>query len=181
MKIFTLGSIKKKNEVLHLEYPLRMFDGNPLINQWTPPRISRFNVGTMFFDLMTCDTYSLFFANEKTREALQPILANDVEFLPTSPASDLSDLYYIFNVTRVLPCALDKDKSDIAYFSTGRIMDVYGYVFNHNTANIITEDTLVFKIDDIDISPVFVTEKFIDMLDQLHLTRSFDFKEIAEI
>ena len=182
MKIFTLGSKHKKKEVLHLEYPLRMFDGNPLSNQWTPPRISRFNVGKMFFDLMTCDTSSLFIVNENAHKSLQPIMDADVEFLPTSADNDLSDSYYVFNVTKVLHCALDQNNSDIAYFSTGRIMDVYKYVFNNDAIKLlITEDILVFKIDDLDCSPIFFTPKFIDVVNQLNLTRSFDFKEIAEI
>lgn len=181
MKIYTLKPNNNKAEVFNLECPLDMFDGISLVAQWIPPRISRFNVGKMFYDLMTCDTPSLIITNENAHHSLQALMLEDAEFLQTTPSNELSESYYIFNVVKVIHRALDTSKSKISYFPSGRILRIYNYVFNDDAKKIINDEVLVFKIDDIDISPIFVTEKFIDMLKQLHLTRSFDFKEIAEI
>ena len=180
MKIYILKATNKKAEVFNLESPVRMFNGAPLNEHWHPPRISRFNVGISFFDLMTCNTSSLLVATQHAYEVLLPHMGGEMEFLPT--ISDTNSNYFLINVISVFYQALDKCKSKISYFSSGKIMYVNEYAFTQEIINRLYEtESMVFKIDDFDISPIFFTERFIELLNNTGLSTAFEFKMIADI
>ena len=101
--------------------------------------------------------------------ALSDLLQGNGELLPIV----CDDEYYsIFNVTRVVD-ALDEENSELTLFSDGRIMDIDRHAFFPEKLKGIH----VFKIPQIVLMDVFVTDAFVDRVKAADL-KGFEFRPV---
>src|SRR5688572_26157927 len=87
-------------------------------------------------------------------EALGPLLQEHGELLPLECSE--ADLV-MYNPTRVLD-ALDQTASSVLRFGDGRIMMIQRHVFRAEALAGVD----VFKLANLDVSPTFVSERFVD-------------------
>ncbi|MBQ3922205.1 MAG: hypothetical protein II707_02830, partial [Spirochaetales bacterium] len=103
------------------------------------------------------------------------VLTKHISLLPNLTFKSI-DKKYSFIVAKQYD-VLDFDKSKFIYFSgTKDIMDVKQYVFK---TNVLKDDWFCFKVKNLDYSPVFVTEKFVDLYKQ-NKWCGYDFKLVFE-
>jgi hypothetical protein len=87
-------------------------------------------------------------------EAILPLLHGNGEVLPLACADEL----YVFNPTNLIDC-LDDEKSDLVRFKDGNaIMRISKHVFRRE--RIVGVDA--FKIPNLRVSPLFVTDAFVE-------------------
>jgi len=101
--------------------------------------------------------------NERAKEALSDLLEGRGELLPLRVRDDGD--HYVFNVTR-LSEALNQGRSELAFFRSGRIMDVDRYEFHSSK---LSADA-IFKLPQIPEMYTFVTDAFRERVDQEGLT-----------
>jgi hypothetical protein len=80
--------------------------------------------------------------------------------------------YYAYNVTTLID-ALNVEDSDIHYFAPGRIMRVRRYSLYLDRL----QDALIFKLPQVPLLNVFVTDRFVDLIEPTGLT-GFHFEPI---
>ena len=78
--------------------------------------------------------------------------------------------YWLFNVTNIID-ALDEQKSEIARFSDGRIMDIDSFVFRPEKVT----GHLLFQVRNTPATPNLVTQDFVDLVHEHGLT-GFSFR-----
>jgi len=148
------------------------FDGTPLDKPWTPVEMEvfrdyNFNQNRPSSDFPALASHIPIFSNRAVK-ALEDILNENGELLPLNCAE--GD-YSAFNVTCMID-ALDIEHSDLEFFkSSGRIMNVIKYEFlNDRLAN-----SSIFKLPQLPLMRVFVTDKFVERVQETKLT-GFNFK-----
>jgi hypothetical protein len=99
-------------------------------------------------------------------KTLSNLLQRNGELLSLDCSAEL----YLFNCTLVLD-ALDEEKSKIIRFSDGRIMMINQFEFRSS----VVKDIAIFKIPNLRVSPVFVSQGFVDLWKRERLT-GLDFK-----
>lgn len=132
----------------------RRFIGNPLKRDWkghhkfefVPARLPK-------GDSPGLSTHIPVFSTRAVK-ALVHCLEGNGELLPI--VCDGED-FFLFNVTRVID-ALDETNSEVKRFTSGRIMDVITFSFHQERLLSKT----VFKIPQLVLSDVFVTDPFVE-------------------
>ncbi len=94
-------------------------------------------------------------------EQLRLLLESNGNILPLAMRN--GDDFFSYQVTTIVD-ALDEDASDLARFSTGRIMDVHRYVFKPDAIS-----TAIFKVPQLR-PDIFVTEAFVEKVKNAGLT-----------
>lgn len=84
--------------------------------------------------------------------------------------------YYFINIINVLDC-LDLSKSDINFFSDGRIYKINKFSFNSNISKM---NTTIFKIKKFERGDVFVNENIKKIIEVSELD-GFTFQEVADV
>lgn len=107
--------------------------------------------------------------SEKAKQTLEPYVSKDVQFLYMLTVKKTK--LYAINITRVVDC-LDLEKSDVRYYSHIEhekvIRRINKYMFDYEKlAN--QKNLLIFKIPQT-FSEVFVTSKFVDIVESNNLT-----------
>jgi hypothetical protein len=141
------------------------FDGQSLADSWVEPEVTVFE-GDLEKHLPAGDFPSLIGVipvfSEKAALALRDVLEGHGEVLPLS--CDFAN-YYAFNVTRVIP-ALDEAASRFRRFSDGLTSAILSYEFQSD----VIRDVAIFKMPYVHKSLVYVTDPFVDRVQQVGLT-----------
>jgi hypothetical protein len=95
-------------------------------------------------------------------EAMNEVLRRNGEVLPLRCTTDE---LFVFNPTNLVDC-LDEDASDVVRFSNGRIMWIRRHVFR--TDRLFDIDA--FKIPNLRVSPIYVTDSFVGRWTEVGLT-----------
>jgi len=145
----------------------RRFDGTPMKETWTgkeqfayiPDRLRK-------GDTPGLSTHIPVFGL-KAVATLEDFLRPNGELLPMTCDGER---LFLFNVTRVVD-ALDEDNCELERFSSGRIMDVESFSFFQRKLSGI----IVFKIPQLILMDVFVTEPFVERVKTAKL-KGFKFR-----
>jgi hypothetical protein len=148
------------------------FDTRPIAGEWRTVEISAADADdstARFGDYTLLGTIPVF--SLRALEALAPVLKDNGEVLPLRyPRGE----YFAYNVTRVLD-ALNEEESLIERFpSSGRVMSISKYVFLQDRV----QEAWIFKIPQQPRAFVFVTQRFVDLVDQSGLT-GFEFRLLS--
>ena len=156
---------------------LQLFDGSPVPKPWLPLRVQLFKgeprgkaleVG----DFPSLATHVPVFSASAV-QALAGVLDSSGELLPLDCPEGT---YYAFNVTRVLD-VLDSTRAEVLYFkSSGRVRRVGRYAFREAECR----DELIFKIPQVPLMDVFVTEHFVGLVGKAGL-RGLAFVDTATL
>ena len=145
-----------------------LFDGRPLLATWSPVEVEEDHEEGRG-DRPNGDFPSLLrhvpVFSARAVEALRPILSASGEILPLTCKKCRGGPYFAFNVKRFLN-VLDRDRSKIKYFSTGRVMRVLKYELVEN----LLTDSAIFKIPEMARSEVFVDDQFASAVASERLT-----------
>lgn len=161
----------------HLEVPssenlawMDTFIGDSLVNVWQPITVSiSWDRNKIQGDFPSIGGAPPVF-NERALHFLQPLIQNDIEALPLiCPTEKL----YAINIIKVLDC-LDKEKSQIKYLSSGRVMRIERYVFKEGCL----ADSNIFKIPEQIKNRHYVSDAFKSMVEMKNL-KGMVFKQIA--
>jgi len=145
------------------------FDGTPMAASWEPlPMFWETEDGAFApSDFSRVAGGGLVFS-ARALEALSDLLEGRGELLEIEVV-DGSD-YHLFNVTHVID-ALDEERSEVAYFSDGGVMDVKRYEFRPEEL----EGETLFKLSQLSHSyDHYVTDAFVERAERAELT-GFDF------
>jgi len=152
-----------------------LMDGRTLHETWLPPKVDvdreegrgEFSTGDFPSLLRHAPVFST-----RAIEELGGVLKKHGEVLPLVCKNCEGGPYFVYNLTTIVD-ALDKEKSEIKYFSTGRVMRVVRYAFLDDKLN----DFVIFKIPELPKSEVFVTDRFISAVESSHLS-GFQFERV---
>lgn len=151
----------------------KLFNCEPIGDRWRPVQIDEIDDEEFCGELPPGDfgflgTIPVFSA--RAIEKIGDILKANGELLPL-----LFDkgAYWAYNVTRVID-ALDVERSEVKLFPhSQRIMHIVRYAFRLEA---LTEDVTIFKIPQKCRSRVYVTDRFVERVEEAGLT-GFDFVE----
>jgi hypothetical protein len=160
MNVFTLEADANKYQNLVLVNEddwevIYKFNGTPIGPSWQPLKVEVLYDEDHSINRPASDFPS--FAphipvlSQRALKVLGPVLRDNGELLQLSCKDGK---YVAFNVTRTLDI-LDVVKSDIVYFSSGKILDVKRFVFNSEPSAVI------FKLNQMPLGKVFVTDSFV--------------------
>lgn len=179
MKIYNLKADPDKYQSLMFSRQedyvwYRRLIGEPVADQWINPQVNVLyhdSIGKLLLpsDFPSFGVSHIPVFSKRSVEALEDLLTANGELLPVDC---LDGEYFAYNVLNLIS-ALDQDKSDIARFPTGRIMTVRKYAFYVNKL----AEQIIFKIPEIALLSVFVTDHFKVKVEEAGLT-GFCFKEI---
>jgi len=154
----------------------RRFDGTPIGSSWSPLKVGVCedeNTGPRQSSDFPAFKRHIPVFSQRAVDALEDLLKENGEILPLKcddPKCN-NDVYYAYNVTCVAD-VLDHDKSEIVRFkSSGRIMDIEQYFFEADRLS----NLVIFKIPELPTMNVFVTEPFIQRVQEAGLT-GFEFE-----
>lgn len=139
---------------------IRSFDGRSHIDSWEPICLGR-DKKEKKKELGDHPNFSLPIVSKRAVEALKDNLSKWVEFLPVETEADISDDFYIMNVTRVID-GIDYNKSRYVCFDSGKIMRFKKYVFIPEKV----EGVPIFRIVDERLGESFVTDSFVELIDK---------------
>jgi hypothetical protein len=130
------------------------FRGQAVID-WTPTRVSMV-LGAQpegdFLKEVAMPWFPQPVANRRARDVLEPLFDGCGQWLPLS--SDREPLW-IFNVTNVLPEALNEEASDIDRIPNGKIF----FLRRHEFRPEVVDGQNIFKIPQMAIAPFYLSEK----------------------
>ena len=145
----------------------RRFDGTPMKSAWKVRESFSFVPRLMpKGDCPNFGTHVPVF-NPRSVEILADLLEGNGELLPIR--CDGED-YFLFNVTRVVD-ALDQQNSDLDLFDDGDILEIDRHVFIPEKLPSLS----IFKIPQMVLADVFVTDPFVDRVESAGL-KGFDFE-----
>jgi len=151
-----------------IEFDLR-FVGAPMKNGWRVEKRLQFVPRRLLKgDTPGLSTHIPVF-NRKAVKSLNHFLDQNGELLP---ATCQGEEYFLFNVTRVVD-ALDEANCDLERFDDGRIMIIRRYSFFPKKLEGIT----IFKVPQIVLMDVFVTEPFVQRVQSEGL-KGFKFRHV---
>ena len=147
---------------------LNLFDGTPRNGKYPVPEGIRNRVGKekrsnvlpdfTHIGLTPIPTFS-----ERAVQALGDMLSRNGELAPIK--MDEAMQYYGFNPTRVVN-VVDEEKSNIAYFSDGGLMDIDHYVLRPD----VKELPPIFRIPQLVENTTYVSDEFIARVNECKLT-----------
>lgn len=140
------------------------FDGTSRARRWRPVKVFWETEQGAFpqSDFTTISGAPIF--NARAIEVLGDLLEGRGELLPLEPIDGASPCW-AFNITR-LTDALNEDRTEFAYFRSGRTMDVDRYVFD---AERLAEET-IFKLSPLPDLYRYVTDRFRRRAEEAGLT-----------
>jgi hypothetical protein len=148
------------------------FNTHPIAGAWRTVEISAADADdstARFGDYTLLGTIPVF--SLRALEVLAPVLKENGEVLPLRYRRGE---FLAYNVTRVLD-ALNEEESLIERFpSSGRVMSISRYVFLDD----FVQDAWIFKIPQQPRAFVFVTQRFVDLVEQSRLT-GFEFRLLS--
>ncbi|MDK8182133.1 hypothetical protein [Paenibacillus sp. UMB4589-SE434] len=166
MKIWEISANPANTTIVEAEDNLSSFSdielykGLPLGGEWVPFKVQTYQEGSRM------DFYNYYggipVITEKTYEILKPYMENQVEFLPI--IYDQTVLYAM-NVTNVID-AIDYRSIKVSKMPSGKLNPLDTYHFNNDK---IKDIDLIFKIPEQVSTSVFVTSKFVDLLNMYKL------------
>src|SRR4030095_1391831 len=156
----------------HLWY--RRLSGKPVAHEWPTPQVDIIYQNAKGKWLPSSDFPSFTISHIPVFSAravaiLGDVLTKNGELLPLNC---IDGDYFAYNVLNLVS-ALDQEKSDIVRFPTGRIMTVRKYALNEDKL----AGQMIFKIPEIVLLSVFVTDRFKNKIEDAGLT-GFCFIEI---
>ena len=155
-------------EIFHL------FDGRSLRSKWTPVRVEVFRDKGLNRNLPPSDLPSLTARvpvfGTRALEVLEDLLQDHGEVLPLDC---VEEPYYAYNITRLVD-ALDVEHSRIKLFDHGGVMDIPEPAFYGR----MIQDLTIFKIDQKPKGRPFVTQAFVDRVEETGL-KGFLFKPVS--
>ena len=113
--------------------------GESLLNEWDVITLTRIHE-RVELPLGDYPNFTVPIVSNKIKAILDSICDNYIEYLPIK-IKKCDEIYYIFNVLNILDC-INKEKSDIKYFSDGGLMEIQNYTFNEIPNN----ESKVFRI-----------------------------------
>ncbi len=141
---------------------LTCFNGTPLAGEWSPLPVRLYRMKHRGNFLRLKGHVPVF--DERALEAIGPTTENFVEILPLSHNEpDLAKIYAI-HVLPILDC-LDFNRADVRRFNDGRLMSVWKYAFLEE----VIGETPIFRIKDLVLNYVFVSDIFKDAVDVAEL------------
>ena len=148
------------------------FDGRAISGAWRPFEVEydeeSIHLPNGDFPSMSLPHIPLFAA--RATEALHPLLSSNGELLPLTLDQEN---YFAFNV-HTLVDALNREKSDLVYYPSGRVLDVNSYVLRGERMG----SEAIFKLPDTALMDVFVTDKFLRVVEHQYLL-GFSFKPVV--
>ena len=149
------------------------FNGKPLRCKWRPVSVKVLRDDEQNKDLPVSDFPSFLSHvpcfSRKAIEALTQLLLPNGEILPL--VCDEGE-YFAYNVTTVLNC-LDEEKSEAVRFDEGGILDIVKHEFEFSKVI----HAVIFKIPQIPLMDVFVTNEFVSKVKESGL-QGFEFREV---
>jgi hypothetical protein len=152
----------------------RRLTGIPVAQEWPTPQVDIIYqhpkgkwLQASDFPSFTVSHIPVF--STKAVEILGDVLTKNGELLPLNC---IDGEYFAYNVLNLVS-ALDQEKSDIVRFPAGRIMTVRKYALYEDKL----ADQMIFKIPEIVLLSVFVTDRFKNQIEDAGLT-GFCFTEI---
>ncbi|MFZ5868250.1 MAG: imm11 family protein [Thermodesulfobacteriota bacterium] len=147
----------------------RRFNGTPMKNTWNlQDKFEFVSLRLPKGDVVGLSSHIPVFG-ARAVELLGDLLEGNGELLPiTVGGVD----YFVFNVTRVID-ALDEANSEVDRFESGEIFDVDRYSFFPEPL----EDATVFKIPHAVLQDVFVTNPFVERVQEAKL-KGFKFRMV---
>lgn len=146
----------------NLEFFRSNFIGLPMKDHWVSPEIKILGKSKGHRDFVSW-MLSAPVISAKCKEALEPLIAPYVEFLPLINLKKTQ--YYAINVTYLVEC-LDVSRSDILYAPDRQnlIQSIFKYYFLEDKV----EQVPIFKLKEWP-TDVFVTQLFIDQVHKFNL------------
>ena len=145
-----------------------LFDGTPRNGKYPVPQGIRNRIGKekrsnvlpdfTHIGLMPIPTFS-----ERAVRALGDMLSCNGELAPIKMNEAMQ--YYGFNPTRIVD-VVDEEKSTIAYFSSGRLMDIDHYVLRADAKELPP----IFRIPQLVRNTTYVSDEFIALVNECKLT-----------
>src|SRR5262245_60868431 len=150
-------------------------DGTPQRESWNPLKVEVYSDdGNLELDegdfVQLAGLVPIF--SGRAAKRLREILKASGEFLAL--ASNAKD-YVAFNVTNIID-ALNVNHSEIVYFPNGKVLDIKRFVLNSEPLY----QSVMFKIPQMPLSRVFVTDHFVDSVRDSKL-KGFVFKPVEVI
>lgn len=109
--------------------------------------------------------------SERAINILNDLMKDSAEYLPFLCPGKVK--FWGINVLRTIDC-IDFTNSKVVRFSSGKIMEFKKYAFKVD----ILDDVDIFKIPDLRNSMVFVSENFVNKVNEAGL-EGFEFKEVG--
>ncbi len=112
--------------------------------------------------------------SEKAKQVLEPLIGDNVEFLPLLRNST-SEVYYLVHVLNVLD-AIDGDKAIFKKLITGLVVGCEKFAFDFNTV----QNEMIFKVyinGKIHPTVVFISDELKALIEQSEL-KGFGFIEV---
>jgi hypothetical protein len=139
----------------------------PLAPNWKPIKVRRVHPTSTRKSAVKVDMpfygSHVIFLRPRAVEVLHSFITRSGELLPVEDEG--GDELYMFNALSVLD-ALDMEKADLKYFSDGRIMRIARYEFRPD----VIRDVDMFRIPQMRSSPIFLSQRFVDAVQQEGLT-----------
>ena len=147
-----------------------LFDSTPKAAKWIPPRVSLDKSQGKLGDFPSLYGNIPVFS-EHAWATLEAMLRGSVEALPIVLPVD--SRYLAIHVLDVMD-ALDKGKSELTYFSSGKVMGVDKYAFKTNKLH----NKHIFAIPETDGAEVYLSDDFKKAVEQNGL-RGIRFKKLV--
>ncbi|EJQ61490.1 hypothetical protein IG7_05440 [Bacillus cereus HuA2-4] len=115
--------------------------------------------------------------SRKAKELLEPLISNNVEFLPLIHA-DTGETYYIINILNTID-AIDYDKAVLKKLRSGLAVNFKKYAFLPD----LVENQKIFKVylnQTLFITTVFASDELKNLIQQSDLT-GFEFVEVWDL
>ena len=145
-----------------------LFDGTPRNGKYPVPqgirnRIGKENRSNVLPDFTHIGLTPIPTFSERAVQALGDMLSRNGEPAPIKMNEAMQ--YYGFNPTRIVD-VVDEEKSTIAYFSSGRLMDIDHYVLRADAKELPP----IFRIPQLVRNTTYVSDEFIARVNECKLT-----------
>ncbi|MGH1327856.1 imm11 family protein [Bacillus pretiosus] len=145
-----------------------------LSDSWTPKFIAVIDEGKSSDSPIFWGKSGVQIISEKAKQVLEPLIGDNVEFLPLLRNST-SEVYYLVHVLNVLD-AIDGDKAIFKKLITGLIVGCKKFAFDFN----IVQNEMIFKVyinGKIHPTVVFISDELKALIEQSDL-KGFEFIEV---
>jgi len=169
MNVYILKSDAKYKTIVPIGSPevldeLKRFNGKPIGKSWEPLRVEfdeELPTNGLASDFPHFLTHVPAFSKRAVK-LLADLLEPRGEILPLICDSGQ---YFAYNVTTLVD-AMDLELSSLVRFSSGRIMHVNKYVLCEERI----QDPMIFKLPQVPLMSVFVTEPFLRLVKEANLS-----------
>jgi hypothetical protein len=138
------------------------FDGTPLLPRWQSP-VFEWELAQQQGDFPRLAGHVPAFS-ERAKQALAPLLKNDVEFLPLRFNDESFGPYWAVHVLPILDC-LEPSAAEVERADDGAILFIDHYVFRES----VVAKHPIFRIAGYEFSHCYVSEAFKQVVDEHRL------------